>query len=235
MVLGLSSKPRPIHITTLQIPVVYDSVLQIVPGLHARPAVLSEHLDTPTETSLGPPEGGYDLIVHVGVGLPGNLEVEKQAHKLGYTLADCDGKLPSIAAKSKRGFSGGCYDGLQEELKTEIDVDGLVSVLKNKFNKVRSRDLAAALVTDSLIQPVKASEDPGRFICDFTYYSSLANAQQADPLYTVTPRERRTQVLFIHCSPVGDPLETPDVTELLKEAVTWICHQLQLGDDQASG
>lgn len=149
VVLGLSSKPRPIHITAVQIPVVYDSVLHIVPDLHARPPVLPESKESPTETSQGPPpEGGYDLIIHVGVGLPGNLEVEKQAHKVGYTLTDHEGKLPPVCGKNKRGFSGGCYEVLDEELKTEIDVDALVATLKNKFDKVRFDDMNKALISD---------------------------------------------------------------------------------------
>jgi len=95
------SRIRPIHISVLQIPVSYEAVLDIVPGLHARPPVLpSSELPFPP-----PPEKGYDFIFHIGVAGRGPLRMEKLGHKLGYHMKDADGKLAPIVRSSPKDFS----------------------------------------------------------------------------------------------------------------------------------
>jgi pyroglutamyl-peptidase len=55
---------RAVHLSTLQIPSSYESVLAIVPGLHQRPPVLPEP-DDPLLASPAPPKQGFDLVLHV--------------------------------------------------------------------------------------------------------------------------------------------------------------------------
>ena len=92
---------RPIHISVLQIPVSYEAVLDIVPGLHARPPVLPKF-----DTSFPPPpDKGYDFIFHIGVAGRGPLRMEKLGHKLGYHMKDAGGKLAPIVRTSPKDFS----------------------------------------------------------------------------------------------------------------------------------
>lgn len=73
--------------------------------------------------------------------------------------------------------------------------------------------------------------DAGHYICDFTYYCSLAEAKRTS---NPNPYEklRNTQVLFLHCPPVGQPLGTQEVSEAIKRIVLWVCKELELaGDD----
>ncbi|KAG6865844.1 hypothetical protein C0991_011176 [Blastosporella zonata] len=103
---------RPIHISALKIPVSYDAVLSIVPGLHARPPVLPPSAKAPFPP---PPATGYDFIFHIGVAGRGSLRMERQAHKLGYHMKDADGKLASLARSSPKDFSRRPDDRLAAE------------------------------------------------------------------------------------------------------------------------
>lgn len=106
------SRIRPIHISALEIPVSYEAVLAVVPGLHARPPVLpeSERLLFPP-----PPPGGYDFMFHIGVAGRGPLRMERQGHKLGYHMKDADGKLASVVRSSPKDFSRRADDPLIAE------------------------------------------------------------------------------------------------------------------------
>jgi len=86
------SRKRYIRISTILMPMEYEEVLNIVPGLHSRPPVLPEsdkEHPTPNPT---PPREGYDLMFHVGVTGRGALRMEKMGHKLGYNMKDRLGK-----------------------------------------------------------------------------------------------------------------------------------------------
>lgn len=93
---------RPIHISVLEIPVSYEAVLAVVPGLHARPPILPEH-GGPFFPP--PPPSGYDFVFHIGVAGRGPLRMERQGHKLGYQMKDADGKLAPAARSSPKDFS----------------------------------------------------------------------------------------------------------------------------------
>ena len=88
-------RPQQIHITTLEVPVSYQAVLSITPGLHGRPPVLPR----PNDPSLAvppPPANGYDFIFHVGVAGRGPLRIERIGHKNGYRMKDKDGEYAPI-------------------------------------------------------------------------------------------------------------------------------------------
>lgn len=151
---------REIHITTLNVPVAYDDVLSIVPGLHARPPVLP-----PIENAFPPPPNGYDLVLHVGVAGRGPLRIERTSHKFGYNMKDANGchapvvrvareepprspSEPSLTERMERArlgyviegpIEGGDppkrgfgkgYEPFPDELYTEVDVEKLVNHLK---------------------------------------------------------------------------------------------------------
>ena len=84
-----------IYITTLEVPVIYQDVLTIAPGLHAKPPVLPPPAD-PAYKALHLPENGFDFIFHVGVAGRGPLRLEKLAHKLGYRMKDAEGNHAPI-------------------------------------------------------------------------------------------------------------------------------------------
>ncbi|KAJ7682087.1 peptidase C15 pyroglutamyl peptidase I-like protein [Mycena polygramma] len=196
------AKPDSIHLTAVNIPTVYSAVLNTVPDLHAQPPVLPPLYTPPTTRA--PPEDGFDLIVHVGVAGPGPLRAERLAHKTGYQLPDYERQSPpiTIGGGNVRGFGSPHYgDEFADELFTPIDVDALVRDLTSGPNPLT----------------VETSDDPGRFLCDFTYYCSLAESQRAG---------RGTPVLFIHCPPIGQKMSTKEVAEGVQRIVSHVCGHL---------
>ncbi|KAJ7784106.1 hypothetical protein B0H16DRAFT_1491362 [Mycena metata] len=195
-------KPDSIHLTSLNIPTVYAAVLSTLPDLHAQPPVLPPLYTPPTTRPL--PEDGFNLIVHVGVAGPGPLRAERLAHKTGYQLPDYERQSPPIiiGGGNLRGFGSPRYgDEFANELFTSIDVDTLVKDLTEGPNPL-------SIVT---------SDDPGRFLCDFIYYCSLAESQRAG---------RGTPVLFIHCPPIDKKLSTAEVAEGVRRIISHVCAHL---------
>ena len=98
----VGDRQRPIHISTLQIPVIYEAILDIVPGLHARPPILPDSM--PPDT-VPPPKTSYDFMFHIGVAGRGPLRLERVGHKLGYHMKDATGKLADRVRSSPKDFS----------------------------------------------------------------------------------------------------------------------------------
>ncbi|KAG8746941.1 hypothetical protein FRC10_003112 [Ceratobasidium sp. 414] len=175
-------RPRPripveTHISALEIPVTYDAVLSTIPPLHASKQ--------------------YDVMLHVGVGLPGGLQIERQAHKTGYNSTDADGKMCDRiddGPHAKRGFGKG-FENFGEEIQTSVDVDGVVAHLRSLG-----------------LQSTDPSDDPGRYLCDFIYFCSLACAQNEGG---------HVKVLFMHVPPAGVPYEVEDMTRAVKGVVEY--------------
>ncbi|KAG9091313.1 hypothetical protein FRC06_000612 [Ceratobasidium sp. 370] len=165
------------HISALEVPVTYSAVLGTIPPLHASKQ--------------------YDVMLHVGVGRPGGFKIERQAHKTGYNSTDADGKMCDRiddGQRAKRGFGKG-FEKIGEEIRTAVDVDGVVAHL-------RSLGLKS---TDS-------SDDAGHYLCDFIYFCSLACAQNEGG---------RVKVLFMHVPPAGEPYEVEDMTRAVTGIVEY--------------
>jgi len=92
---SITQTARDVHLSILQVPVVYEDVLAIVPGLHARPPILPPSAD-PDLADIIPPADGFDLIFHVGVAGRGPLRMERVGHKFGYNMKDATGCLAPI-------------------------------------------------------------------------------------------------------------------------------------------
>ncbi|KAA1472864.1 peptidase C15, pyroglutamyl peptidase I-like protein [Dentipellis sp. KUC8613] len=235
-----------IHITSLQLPLTYQAILDIVPGFHTRPPTLPP--GDPANPLADPPEQGYDFIFHIGLAGRGPLRMERLGHKIGYRMKDTTGEhapvvdyLPdaSTAAGHEasqaeilenvqllgssrlsssmgdttnpadvtvevpvRGFGKG-YEGFADDFYTAIDVERLVHDLKH-----------------SGIEHVYSSLDAGHYVCDFTYYCSLAEAKRTA---TKHDKGKHTKVLFMHCPPVDQPLSLAEVTEAVQKIILWVC------------
>ncbi|KAJ1955375.1 hypothetical protein EC988_001916 [Linderina pennispora] len=142
-------------------------------------------------------EHPYSIVIHCGAGVPGVVRLEKQAHKSGYTnpgnggSADVptDGHVPVAA-------------DLPETLETEIDVDGL-----------RDR------LIESGWDKTEVSLDPGRYLCDFTYYTSLAEARSTYEGRGLAP----PKTLFVHVPPkTEDPYSDRELAELVRQIIRFL-------------
>ncbi|CAE6442255.1 unnamed protein product [Rhizoctonia solani] len=138
----------------------------------------------------------YDAMVHFGLGLPDRFRIERIGHKLGYPAPDAQGKFSDIVISNEsqeiRGFGAG-FEQFEEELQTSIDVDAVVERLKsNGFEQTES------------------SNDAGRFVCEFSYFCSLACAQREGT---------GIKVLFVHVPHIGYTYELPDMIRAFETVI----------------
>ncbi|KAH8814913.1 putative pyroglutamyl peptidase type I [Xylogone sp. PMI_703] len=137
-----------------------------------------------------------DLVLHIGMASGRTYySAERRAHRDGYAMRDVDGELLGDEDKVGEEFY---WHGLPHELKTTLDVDEVWRTWKKSLPDC----------------DIRISEDPGRYLCDFIYYSSLAH------LYR---KGEDARVLFLHVPVDSDPASVKtgvDITiELIRAAV----------------
>ncbi|CBQ70992.1 conserved hypothetical protein [Sporisorium reilianum SRZ2] len=228
------------RIQTLQVPVHYGSVLDMVPRMHGCAASADARFwhDARLDEEFGGREGGvypeaypveapvrgWDVVVHVGVGRQGSLRCETQAHKLGYAKPDAHADLAPLADQSTaskhlpkhldtHGALRGFargYEAFAELESTPIPVSELVAWLRGHG----MRD-----------DEVEQSFDPGRYLCDFVFYCSLCEARRSGA---------GTLVLFVHVPPAGERLEVERCTQTIR-AIAWFMANKRMGTEDGVG
>ena len=153
-----------------------------------------------------------DAAIHIGMAGPRPMwQIERRGHRQGYKSKDVDGKLLDDEAEGGHSSEWVWY-GCPDELETELDT---VDVMKRwQASSPVSRPLpslpfppfscpssggACAFhdsFTDSRVNTLRQhdldlriSDDAGRYLCDFIYYSSLAHLWK---------QQRPRKVLFFH-------------------------------------
>ncbi|KAL1744673.1 hypothetical protein HDZ31DRAFT_63890 [Schizophyllum fasciatum] len=247
---------RPIHVSTLQIPVSYQSVMDIVPLLHQHPPVFHPSIaDQAAHNHVARPQKGYDFILHVGVAGRGPLRVERVAHKFGYNMKDIYGRQAPVVETAPVAVEpddpGDVPAGVlhiappqgesqQIELADPPEPAPIEPIRPKRGFGPSYENFQEEVYSDvninNLIRNMKQqgfedvylSMDAGHYLPDFIYYCSLAEV-----IRSVKPYERRrgTQVLVVHVPPVGQPLTSEEVTTALKLIITWVCSELQSIDD----
>ncbi|GMS90320.1 hypothetical protein PENTCL1PPCAC_12495, partial [Pristionchus entomophagus] len=122
-----------------------------------------------------------DLVIHLGVHPEQNcVKIEKQAFADGYCRLDVNGCVP---------HDNKCVVNLDQPLRSSIDVDSLVEKTREDL-KEKIGDLA-----------IQSSEDPGRYLCGFSYYLSLCNDN--------------SKALFVHIPPLNEKITVPLLTQVV--------------------
>lgn len=122
--------PRQVHITALQVPMSYQSVLSIIPGLHSKNPVVPYPTDDPSYIIPPPPPQGYDFIFHVAVAGRGPLRLEKVSHKLNYRMKDVEGQYAPIVIPPPKESNG-----QSEEDMMEVIAAGFHSITSGSYNR----------------------------------------------------------------------------------------------------
>ncbi|CAM1506587.1 Fc.00g062280.m01.CDS01 [Cosmosporella sp. VM-42] len=115
-----------------------------------------------------------DIAIHIGMAGPRPFYcIERKGHRDGYRFADVDGEKLDEEAEKKSGDKW-IWHGLPDELETELDVEDVLT----RWQGMSSEDA-----------DLRISEDAGRYMCDFIYYSSLAQRLK---------QEKPRKVVFLH-------------------------------------
>ncbi|UYV62155.1 PGPEP1 [Cordylochernes scorpioides] len=105
------------------------------------------------------------------------LTLEKLAHNGGYNYYDEEDCLPP---------NNECIPGGPNEIWNSLDLD----------------KVAESINQDSSLVPVELSEDAGRYLCEYTYYTGIYQ----DP-----------HTIFVHVPPLNNPYSLEDLTKTLRQ------------------
>ncbi|KAI1767660.1 peptidase [Hypoxylon sp. FL1150] len=121
------------------------------------------------------PERKVDYVIHVGMTGPQHVySVERRGHRDGYDKLDVDGQLLGDEQRREREGDKWIWNDVPDELLTDLDVDRIYK----RWVERSPKNLR-----------LRISEDPGHYLCDFIYFSSLAH------LYK---QQRPRKVVFFH-------------------------------------
>ncbi|KAI0140835.1 putative pyroglutamyl peptidase type I [Pestalotiopsis sp. NC0098] len=166
----------------------YDTVRELVPRLWDG----DEEERRRAGEEDGNNERGYDLALHIGMaGPPVRYSIERRGHRDGYRHRDVDGKYLDDDKRREREGDDWVWHGVPSELLTDLDIEGIYEKWVG-----RCPDNGPEL---------RISEDPGHYLCDFIYFTSLAH------LYK---QHRPRNVLFLHVPASGAPESVRTGTEL---------------------
>ncbi|KAG0641384.1 hypothetical protein HOY80DRAFT_733865 [Tuber brumale] len=194
------------HTITLQphphwLKVAYASVTSEVPPLHTATDGIA-----------------FDYILHVGLGKAGEYHLERRAFEEGYVFGDVDGKVPGgadaapergIMQSESEGEDGGGAEGREpggREFGCALDVRWIVEEGVERFQPEE---------TPGEELPIKVSDDAGRFLCEFTYYTSLKAACEKEGNGNL----KSEKVLFMHVPPLAEPFGIETGRRVLIEVV----------------
>ncbi|KZT59245.1 peptidase C15, pyroglutamyl peptidase I-like protein [Calocera cornea HHB12733] len=141
----------------------------------------------------------WDLVVHCGAASRRpQICVELLARREGYTLPDTDGNY----AASSEVYAAGTQ-GAEESFRTALDGEALVAHLDSK----------------GWAGKVRASDNAGLYLCEWTYYAGLRQAAL---------QARGTKVLFLHVPVEGGELlwTHKAMSECVEEIVRWCAGQV---------
>jgi pyroglutamyl-peptidase len=131
----------------------------------------------PASAAAAPAGRGPDIVIHIGMASPGAVyQIERRGHRTGYHAPDVDGERleDEFGDDATRHGPAWPWYGLPDELETDLDVPDVWT--RWRQHSAKHLDL-------------RISDDAGRYLCDFIYYSSLAVCYK---------QQRPRKVLFLH-------------------------------------
>ena len=130
------------------------------------------------------------MAIHIGMAGPRPYyQIERRGHQEGYKSVDVDGRVGDITEKGRDWIWYGC----PEELQTDLNMDDVLGRWQAHSPVCYSRpESQPRRATDPDLQKdvdLRISEDAGHYLCDYTYYSSLAHLWK---------QQREKKVTFFH-------------------------------------
>ena len=217
-----------IDIDATYIPVQYDYISQALKYYHGntatKPSIPDKHMQndiiSPRDDSKRIKQ--YDLFLHIGQGRSGGIQVETCGHQLGYRLLDAAGRLaPEVSNVSAQDEFAETPEqsmswlerdaGLNRGYALTADIDMDQGSLTTSYD---TQSLSTHLQKTYPDFRITKSINAGRYLCEFIYFASMAEAEIAhQALGQTLPKPK---VLFVHIPPANDPLSLEDVRSVIE-------------------
>ncbi|KAK6642733.1 hypothetical protein RUM43_004235 [Polyplax serrata] len=128
------------------------------------------------------------LVIHMGLKSIGSeITLETVAHRNEYTKADVLGKLPE----------NGSASGTHDVLHTGLNVSSVVDILSN---------------SPTVDVPIQESTNAGRYLCEFTFYTSL--------------NINKMRTIFVHVPNFDKGYSVQQLASVIKEIILLLLKQL---------
>lgn len=180
--------PEPVRVS-------YAFVRDLVPKLWDGQTVRLE--DDPSATFTPPPR--IDLLLHIGMAGPRlHYSLERFGRRDSYAMRDVDGCLPTVDTDNPEWP----WHGVPPAIASDVDLE---AALPRWQAYTAPQDCPRMTAPD-----LRLSIDAGRYLCDFTYFSSLAHLYRRQHNCPVSDRavpdpDARRRVAFLHVPAVAAP------------------------------
>lgn len=125
--------------------------------------------------------------------------IERRGHRDGYYMKDVDNRFLNDEETRRVQGKEWVWDGMPGELVSGVDVDDVWKRWRVNLTGEEKEE-----------RDVRVSEDAGRYLCDFIYFSSLAEVERKG-------EERR--VLFLHVPVEADEVSVERGVEITTELI----------------
>ncbi|KAF9089759.1 hypothetical protein BGX29_011875 [Mortierella sp. GBA35] len=197
------------YLVCQELPVEYRKVPDLVPELHllhSRPVAKDgKVVETEAEeTKQEEEEYLKTYYIHVGVGRDGHTALETQAHRTGYGGLDNAKWTPPN--KDEPPVVKGEWSADPDLLTTTVDTLALAEYLKTEKGWICQQSL-----------------DAGHYLCEYTFYLSMAERQRR--IAAGEEGEDERTCLFVHLPSVGNPYSLEDLQRFVRDMIVGVVSQ----------
>ena len=140
-----------------------------------------------------------DFILHVGVGKKGQVCLESLARKIGYKVSDNENFIPDRNEWEGVGKHI-VYIQAPPQLETSLNINEAMKWLKGRG-----------------IENVELSADAGLFLCEYTFFTSMAVVEDF--------KANKPVVLFLHIPPLGCPYSKKRLKKIVRDVVYYLSNK----------
>jgi pyroglutamyl-peptidase len=154
-----------------------------------------------------------DYAVHIGMASGRKFySVERRGHRDGYVMRDVDNEFLGDAERRKREGTDWIWNNVPEELLSSVTIDDVWRRWRTALPVCVSVGCSGmwTMLTFGQDVDIRVSEDAGRYLCDFIYFSSLAY---------LTKKEEERRVVFLHVPVDSDEAALNTGTEVALELI----------------
>ncbi|KAJ1652771.1 hypothetical protein IWQ61_006969 [Dispira simplex] len=224
-----------VKLDVLELPVEYEAITNIIPAKYGLTPSSSQANPQQTRLSSGeiinnPP---YDFYIHIGQGRPDIVTFEGMARRYGYEKPDNQNRVAPGHQCPDLGFD--------------------IALPEKLYTNVGSHTLLHYIMYCDGLKGIRLSDDAGLYLCEFTYYVSLACSQFVAAAFrsshsakastsstrwtstnTTTTSGRHPKkeplVLFIHVPPESEDFPIERSQEIVFKVIQWVGAQVHVGD-----
>ncbi|KAG0281140.1 hypothetical protein BGZ95_006439 [Linnemannia exigua] len=201
-------------LTCQELPVEYQKVPGLVPELHVKHSraiskdgkVAEVGVDEPKQEEEKEEVEEYlkTYYIHIGVGRDGQTELETQAHRTGYRGLDNAQWTPPNADEPPVVKKEWASD--PDLLTTTVDTAALAEYLRAEKG-----------------WKCQQSMDAGHYLCEYTFYLSMAERQRR--IAAGEEGEDERTCLFVHLPSVGNPYTLEELQCFVKDMIVAVASQ----------